>query len=51
MTKEIQKTVIKPEYEKPKIVKGEGMSFINSSIGKMSTKYYCRQCSSCHGCR
>ncbi len=42
---------IKIPYEKPIIVEEKSMKFPFDMINGYNTKYVCRQCSSCHGCR
>ncbi len=38
-------------YEKPEIKLEANMNFMFQSVKKLTTKYICRQCSSCHSCR
>ncbi len=42
---------MKKKYEKPTIVKLEGMDFPKRIIEASSGQSVCKQCSACHGCR
>jgi len=39
------------KYTPPLIEQVDTMDFMYAAINKMPSKYTCRQCSSCHGCR
>ena len=41
----------KASYEKPFYEVETTMTFMFDAIKNIDTKYTCRQCSSCHGCR
>ncbi|MCK4649633.1 hypothetical protein KAT36_00210 [Candidatus Pacearchaeota archaeon] len=41
----------KKPYEKPSYNIETTMTFMFDAIKNRDTKYTCRQCSSCHGCR
>ncbi len=51
MKKNFENKTSKIKYEKPIIVKEEELNIAKNSLKKLSVKYFCRQCSSCHGCR
>jgi hypothetical protein len=44
------RTIKKPVYEKPELVKVDKMVFMFESLNGKS-KINCRQCSGCHSCR